>query len=146
MGKMITVRAFVTWLILTTVVLCVMVAAFGRPSASQDVSRTVTINPHHSGIHPDVEKFYQTWNIPPDRKNSCCNKNDCAPATIVEHRGRYLARNHFLAPNMDVEIPPHLLEENAPDPRESPDGQSHVCISMGSIPPRVLCAVRGQGM
>jgi len=42
--------------------------------------------------------------------------------------------------NQWVPIPDSILEENLPDPRESPDGGSHACIGRDGV---VLCAVRG---
>ena len=65
---------------------------------------------------------------------------DCYPtATKFEH-GRWFFR-HRESGNWMM-MPEGRLEHNQPDPRESPDGQSHVCADyMG----RVICAVLGPG-
>src|SRR5215211_6183750 len=92
---------------------------------------------------PGDTHFYSQWMIPPVRTNSCCNNSDCAPTEIVRQNGKWYARNHFLRPGQDIEIPDAILEHNQGDPRESPDEQSHVCIHPGSG--SVLCAVLGSG-
>lgn len=92
------------------------------------------------------EQFYSKWERPnlrrPDgsRHSSCCNNEDCFPTPVRQRGSVYEAlsrdKTHW------VQVPPHLLEENQPDPVESPDGQSHACI--GSMD-YVYCAVRGTG-
>ncbi len=86
--------------------------------------------------------FYQTWYRIPERTMSCCNVNDCHVAEIKQRDGHwfFLDRITRLAP-VWREIPPDRLEQNASDPRESPDGSSHVCFNAMYV----LCAVLGSG-
>lgn len=133
----------ILWLLLFALFMSAWTSA-ARAQGMNPIPQTVPhFNPHHSGIAENVDRFYQSWFIPALRQNSCCNKNDCAPTVIRERNGRYFAWNHFLRPNEEVEIEWERLEENTRDPRESPDGQSHVCMSPHYR--QVLCAVRGQG-
>ena len=76
------------------------------------------------------------------RWQSCCNQRDCEQAEIVAKGGKLYVRNHKMAPGRDVLIPENLLESNQPDPRESPDEFSHVCMDLSG---EVLCAVLGGG-
>ncbi len=103
---------------------------------------------HHEGASLEVDRFYSTWKMPDVRKNgvrtdSCCNKKDCHAAvirfnpTLGRWEGRYIAGP--FGPSLWLAIPDQKLEENAPDSRESPDGQSHMCGSSISV----YCAVRG---
>jgi hypothetical protein len=89
-----------------------------------------------------VFDFYATWMRPPGRSYSCCNMNDCHVVEIKREGGRYsfLDRLSFGAP-LWREIPEDRLEHNAADPRESPDGSSHVCFNSMYV----LCAVLGSG-
>ena len=93
--------------------------------------------PEHAQLH---EQFYRQWMVPPSRISSCCNKQDCAPAWSKWVSGQLYMRRSF--EEKWTAIPQALLEANQDDPRESPDGQSHVCISAGGTP---LCAVLGSG-
>lgn len=100
---------------------------------------------HTTAEHELHQKFYSNWMRPggegrQHRYTSCCSQRDCSPATIVMKDGRYYVRNHKMAPNQDVLIPERLLESNQPDPRESPDGQSHACLDHTG---QVLCVVLG---
>lgn len=95
--------------------------------------------PHHN--HPQDlplhEAFYQFWKMPDIRSSgvrttSCCSKEDCYP-TEIKLRGKfyYALRRED---NRWVQIPDRKLEQNymrtrADDGQESPDGQSHVCMS-----------------
>jgi hypothetical protein len=92
--------------------------------------------PQDAELH---DKFYSTWMIPPGRNMSCCNKHDCYP-TPVRKAGKnwvYLDRElSEWAP-----IPNEKLEHGQTDPRDSPDGQSHVCAKRGYV----YCAVLGGG-
>ncbi len=89
-----------------------------------------------------VFDFYQTWNRLPERRLSCCNMMDCHVVEIKQRDGRwfFLDRITHFAP-VWREIPPERLEQNAADPRESPDGSSHVCFNQSYV----LCAVLGSG-
>ncbi len=70
---------------------------------------------------------------------SCCNMQDCH-AVQVQHTGGQWS---FLDTTQHAWrlIPPGRLEQNASDPRESPDGASHVCYNQAFV----LCAVLGSG-
>lgn len=63
---------------------------------------------------------------------SCCNQNDCAPATIWEDAdGNLKARQNgieYFVPRQSVLAIP------------SPDGRSHLCVYQG----RPICAVIGE--
>ena len=94
-------------------------------------------------------KFYSGWNRPNIRNDdgtrrvSCCSEMDCEAVTVVRRGGKWFAVNHKSAPGEEIEIPAELLEHLQSDPRESPDGMSHVCINMYTKEP--LCAVLGGG-
>jgi hypothetical protein len=87
-------------------------------------------HPRDLALH---ERFYKTWNQPTvrdkdgKRTSSCCSDKDCYP-TIIKHIGQF-----FYAQRREdqrwLQVPDRILEENADDPRESPDGQSHVCMT-----------------
>ncbi len=89
-----------------------------------------------------VFDFYATWYRPPERTYSCCNTNDCHVVEIKRESGRWLFLDliSYGKPTWR-EIPPDRLEHNASDPRESPDGNSHVCFNSMYV----LCAVLGSG-
>lgn len=104
---------------------------------------------------PELDAFYSSW-MKPDVRNdkgeryaSCCNYTDCKPTPVVQRKdGSYW---------VEVEgdwfpLLPTKLEENQLDPRDSPDGQSHACLSFtrDSNTNRIIaitayCAVRGSG-
>jgi hypothetical protein len=97
--------------------------------------------PQDMALH---EQFYSTWKIPEngkERKRSCCNKVDCEPRKVKKENGVWYV--WFRIQNRWLPIPENLIESNQSDPRESPDGQSHVCINPNSG--MVLCAVLGSG-
>jgi hypothetical protein len=110
----------------------------------------------HEHMSP-AGKFYESWNIPPERKSSCCSDQDCY-STLFRVRGghyEYLSRRLIGFadqgwPRETVEdalkrgewggIPDEKLEANQADPRESPDGMNHVCVLSSGY---VLCAATG---
>ena len=91
-------------------------------------------------------EFYSTWkrpNVPgANRQHSCCNERDCYQAQVRgvpghwEYKSRVTGRWRIL--------PEGLLEHNQPDPRESPDGFTHVCEPFPHGQP--VCAVLGNGL
>lgn len=94
----------------------------------------------------DPRAFYQTWLKPDNRKpdgtrdGSCCSNTDCHPVARVKRVGE----NWFFFDAATAQwylIPEGKFEDNQPDPRDSPDGQWHVC-NQGAT---VYCAVRGSG-
>jgi hypothetical protein len=102
---------------------------------------------YHPSEHAELhDKFYSTWLIPnggSERKNSCCNLVDCAPATVKKEGGTWFVWKPIA--HRWVVIPDRLLEHNQPDPRQSPDGRSHVCMAKVPHDFRVFCAVLGSG-
>ena len=87
-----------------------------------------------------VFHFYATWYRPPERTFSCCNYQDCHVVQIKREGERYYFFDTVYFQGWR-EIPQNRLEHNAQDPRESPDGNSHVCFNSMYI----LCAVLGSG-
>jgi hypothetical protein len=111
------------------------------------VARGLTLVQHHSHPPRDAElheQFYSTWNMPnggKERITSCCNKHDCYPTQFRQRNGRW----QFLRREDQqwVSIPDGLMEHEQSDPRESPDGQSHVCAPPSGRP---YCAAAGSGI
>lgn len=108
-----------------------------------------TAQNHKHGHEDGLPDFYAKWLIPNPhgyRSSSCCNERDCYPAPI--RLNRELGRYEFLRREDKrwFPIPPSILEQNQPDPRESPDGASHVCAQPPGINDRVYCAVLGSAI
>ena len=98
--------------------------------------------PQHEALH---EQFYATWFKPnggKDREKSCCNQQDCSPAEMRRVAGHWQGRR-IGKDSVWIDIPDDLIESNQADPRESPDGASHLCVHFSGY---VLCAVLGGGM
>ncbi len=106
--------------------------------------------PEHQALH---EQFYSTWKSPYEnlatrterRTAGCCGISDCFPADV-----KYVGGRLWMHPRVPQQsavedrwylVPASLLENNQPDPRESPDGQSHVCI----VGDQAFCAILGSG-
>lgn len=106
------------------------------------------IAPYHSHT-PELDKLYSTWRRPVERGPkgerlySCCSRMDCAPVELRFRGGKWYAVGHPASYGREVEIPEVLFEENYADGPESPDGRSHVCLSLSTRKP--LCALRGSG-
>jgi hypothetical protein len=104
---------------------------------------------HHSHPPQDAElhhTFYVTWNMPNNgepREKSCCNKHDCYPTQIKRVGETYFALRR--EDQQWVPIPHSKIEHNQPDPRESPDGRNHVCMTPPQHGVNVYCAVLGSG-
>jgi hypothetical protein len=104
----------------------------------------------HEVLH---DRFYSKWNIPPSRSVSCCGLQDCYPTQVKIVGDRCWAQRFpgswdTKQTHMHewVAFPCSKLEENqdaATQPHDSPDGQSHACISKHHD--HVYCAVRGSG-
>ncbi len=102
----------------------------------------------HDHKHPDgmvedkVGKFYDTWTVPPRRIVSCCSRKDCYAAQVRRGAGglEYL---HKWSGTWAA-LPSSVIEHNQVDPRESPNGENHVCASE-HYPENVFCAVLGSG-
>ncbi len=87
-----------------------------------------------------VFRFYASWFRPPERKMSCCSLNDCHTVQVKREGERYYFLDNIYAHGWRF-IPAERLEQNAADPRESPDGSNHVCFNQMYV----LCAVLGSG-
>ena len=101
-------------------------------------------------IHPDeiitdsrVAHFYETWRQPNQRRMSCCAKRDCYAAQVRRQSGAWEYLHKWSG--RWYRIPDHVIESNAIEPRDSPDGQNHVCASPydGQT---VYCAVLSNGL
>lgn len=84
-------------------------------------------------------KFYSDWKRMPARYYSCCSQVDCHEVSVRRERGRWYFFDK--AQGLWREIPEEVIESNAVDPRESPDGRNHVCYNGGYV----FCAVLGSG-
>lgn len=99
---------------------------------------------HRHGDEGGLPDFYAKWLIPNpggDRSSSCCSERDCYSTAIRLRAGRYEARRR--EDGKWIVVPDGILEQNQGDPRESPDGASHVCMQPPGINDRVYCAVLG---
>lgn len=96
--------------------------------------------PQDQALH---EQFYSNWMIPNGgrpRQQSCCNKKDCAPVIAVRRNGNVFEAQREKDGRW-LKIPPSKVEGDQSDPRESPDGRSHMC----SNETNVICFVFGSG-
>ena len=96
---------------------------------------------------PLHDKFYKTWAMPNsgnERKVSCCSSNDCYPTPIKKIDGKWYARRR--EDGVWMFVPDYKLEQNQPDPRESPDYQSHACMQPPNMTDQVYCATLGEGI
>jgi hypothetical protein len=66
--------------------------------------------------------------------------NDCHVVEIRREGEQYYFLDNIYVHGWRL-IPPDRLEHNDSDPRESPDGSSHVCFNENLV----LCAVLGSG-
>lgn len=124
-------------LLLAVLIVIVLMFIYARPVGAQEHTHPAA----DMALH---DKFYSGWNIPNGgnpRISSCCNKSDCAPADTKRENDHWYGRRRIDA-NW-ILIPDALIESNQGDPRESPDGQSHLCVHPGNG--KVLCAVLGSG-
>jgi len=97
--------------------------------------------PQDQGLH---DRFYSTWKMPQprdasgERINSCCSNIDCYPTTFKQVGGTWFAQQRETG--KWIVIPVQRLEQNQPDPRDSPDGHGHLCANPNGM---VYCAVLG---
>ena len=135
------------WLLGHALSLCVVCGANAQTYVEQ---RGSLWKIQHEGHPQDLllhDKFYSTWNQPNNgnrRRVSCCNNQDCYPTNIVLKEGKWWAQRR--EDLKWIMIPDGKLEHNQPDPRESPDHQSHACISPPIGGDYVFCAVLGSGL
>lgn len=103
--------------------------------------------PQDQALH---DQFYSKWNMPDMRDStdhryaSCCNKIDCYPTAFKKEGDTWYARQRETG-NW-IAVPESKIEQNYLDMNESPDGQSHVCMSSPATGSRVICATIGSGM
>ena len=135
------------WLLGHVLSLCVVCGANAQTYVQQRGSLWTI---QHEGHPQDLllhDKFYSTWNQPNNgnrRRVSCCNNQDCYPTNIVFKEGKWWAQRR--EDLKWIMVPDGKLEHNQPDPRESPDHQSHACISPPIGGDYVFCAVLGAGL
>ena len=117
--------------------------AFSLSAALAQAASGQELHQHtHDG---DVGHFYQTWMRPghfglgiPHRKHSCCNEKDCYSTSFKLIGGTWFAQRREDGEWMP--IPVGILEDNQPDPRDSPDGRD-VCMQPPGKGNVVFCAV-----
>lgn len=91
-------------------------------------------NTHHKN-HND----YQMWMTPPDAQGDsygCCNHTDC---DIVKELGTNRNNEHIVRWRGTIYVVPESIWLKD---RESPDGNSHLCVMNG----RPICYVPGKQM
>ena len=90
-----------------------------------------------------VFTYYTSWMRPPERSMSCCSQHDCHDVEVKRQNGKWFFLDKISSGSGPYwrEIPEDRLEQNDKDPRESPDGRSHVCFNSSFV----LCAVLGSG-
>lgn len=120
---------------------------------------------HMAGESPEqarVVQFYKTWKRPKGdysivhRVGSCCYgdgaSQDCFPvlARRVNAQGQEELTPDVTGAATEAQAQyggrwfpnnKHVTEDEQPDPRESPDGRSHMCVA-GEM---IVCYVRGWG-
>lgn len=139
----------VAWFLLTAGFVLGLVLAYSWGAFGQEM--------HHAPSEMDLhDKFYANWLRPTmrlpsgERNYSCCGKGDCYPTQFKTGKnGHTYFMRKTIGPDGErhetgewVMVPDSLIEANQPDPRESPDGQSHVCESGMNV----FCAVLGGQM
>lgn len=121
--------------LVATVLLCLIVPAWGQSHHHP---------PQDAQLH---EQFYSTWLMPnggQKRTSSCCNLQDCYPTQMRNVGGTWFAKRR--EDGQWIAVPSGKLEQNQSDPRESPDGQAHVCMPPPGYGYGVYCAVLGSGI
>lgn len=117
--------------------------------------RAMVVNAHGHEGHDAVSQFYSNWMQMPTREYSCCNLKDCYATQFKREAGQWYAMRR--EDGAWIAVSDRILEHNAVDPKDSPDGQGHVCMSPPRIdydedgnPPdkssNVYCAVLGTGV
>jgi hypothetical protein len=126
------------WLcILSGIGLGILAFVVTHPAKGQDIRE------HHE--HQSIAgQFYATWLRPNGghpRTWSCCSSKDCYQTVIKRQGGHWYAQRR--EDGQWIPIPDEKLEHLQIDPRESPDGQSHVCAPPPWDGNGVYCAVIG---
>jgi hypothetical protein len=107
------------------------------PLAAQDIH-------HHEGMSHEVDRFYSTWRQPAygnPRTMGCCDRTDCYPTKAKFEDGLWLAMHRETG--RWIIIPPDKVEHDQIDPRESPDGRTHLCANRYGT---VYCFVVGSAI
>ncbi len=110
---------------------------------------TTPVLAQHADHPQDIplhNEFYVKWKQPLNgnpRLTSCCSDKDCYPTPI-----RFdVAMGKWVALHREtgswVAVPDEKLEQLQQDTVESPDGQSHACITSSGY---VYCATLGSGV
>lgn len=132
------IRAIVVLILLAIAVITARSQPIG--GAGRGMGSTHSHPPEDEALHG---KFYSTWNMPNNgqpRDKSCCNKGDCYPTPFKNVAGTWFAMHRETG--KWIVVPDQKLEHLQSDPRESPDGQGHLCASAERY---VYCAVIGGG-
>jgi hypothetical protein len=93
------------------------------PIAAQEIH-------HHEGMPEAVDRFYSTWRQPAygnPRTMGCCDRTDCYPTQAKFQDGLWFAKHRETG--RWIIIPPDKVEHDQIDPRESPDGRTHLCAN-----------------
>jgi hypothetical protein len=104
------------------------------PIAAQEIH-------HHEGESAAVDRFYSTWRQPAygnPRTIGCCDRTDCYATQAKFEDGLWRAKHRETG--RWIIVPPHKVEHDQIDPRESLDGRSHLCANPFGI---VYCFVAG---
>lgn len=119
---------------LRTIVVMLMLSVTPSLAAEQQLH-------HHEGASGVVDQFYSYWlrpNAGKPRTASCCNKLDCYATKA------YKVGSHWFFIHRETQkpriVPDEVVEHLQSDPRESPDGESHVCANVIGT---VYCFVAG---
>jgi hypothetical protein len=113
---------------------------FYEQAYSQDIHQ-------HEGTTSEVDKFYSQWLRPigneynERRTMGCCNKVDCYQARVKNVGGTWFVQQRETG--IWRAVPDNIVEQNQPDPEESPDGMAHVCMQASHQAPIIFCFTLG---
>lgn len=101
--------------------------------------------PQDEAIHL---KFYRHWNMPDNRRVSCCHDEDCFPVQAKKVDGTWFARK--TDEDEWIPIPRNKVDIGLEDSPEVPDARAHLCGrsyggGLGASPFTVFCFTAGQG-
>ena len=122
-----------------TIIVVAISAVFAiAPTASAQDHRV-----HPTTDMPLHEKFYATWMMPDDPKQSCCNKADCYPTQARFANGQWWALRR--EDRKFIPVPWSKVERR----RDNPDGRNHLCApppnTMIHAADTVFCFALGAG-
>lgn len=95
-------------------------------------------------------EWLRNWKRPGNRWSSCCYISGLQQDCFAVKQTRIVDGAFEVFPDVEghfeyarwYRVPHNIEEANQPDPRESPDGRSYVCI----LGQQVICFVAGAGM